>query len=117
LKIDGINPGSSDIIKEAYSGTREEDMQDFSRLLERAQQERDDKRLKEVCREMEAVFLSTMLQRMRATVNRDGLIKESLGENIFTSMLDGELAKEASGGEGIGIADLLYRQLSQNKDR
>jgi Rod binding domain-containing protein len=32
-------------------------------------------------------------------------------------MLDGELAKEASGGEGIGIADLLYRQLSQNKDR
>ncbi|MGI6704556.1 MAG: rod-binding protein [Clostridia bacterium] len=117
MKTDGINPYNSDIIKDTYRRVEQDTGQDFANILERAQAEKDDKRLKEACRELEAVFVNTVLERMRATIMRDGLIKKGLGEDIFTSMLDGQLASEISKGEGIGIADLLYRQLSNNTIR
>ncbi len=117
MKIDGINGYNSDIIKETYRSSQEDGQQAFADLLERAQEDRDSQRLREACKEMEAVFVNIVFDRMRATVKRDGLIEESLGENIFASMLDGELAQEISKGEGVGIADLLYKQLSKNTDR
>ncbi len=117
MKIDGINGYNSDIIKDTYRKAQQDAGQNFAGLLEKAQDYNDRQKLREACKELESVFVNTVLERMRATVKREGLIKESLGENIFNSMLDGELAKEISKGEGIGIADLLYRQLSKNIHR
>jgi flagellar protein FlgJ len=117
MKIDGINGYGSDIIKDTYKRVQQDTGKDFARLLDKAQSQRDKERLKEACKEMEAVFINTVLERMRATIIREGLIKESLGESIFTSMLDGELAQKISEGGGTGIADLLYRQLSKNIDK
>ena len=117
MKIGGINGYGGDIIKDTYKRIRQDTAVDFEGLLDKARAEKDKEKLKEACREMEAVFINTVLERMRATVIRDGLIKESLGEEIFTSMLDGELARKISTGGGTGIADLLYRQLSKNLER
>lgn len=118
MKTGGINGYGSDIIKDTYKRVAQQDTcRDFADILDRAQAEKDDERLKEACRELEAVFVNTVLERMRATIIRDGLIKKGLGEDIFTSMLDSELAREISKGKGTGIADLLYRQLSKNIER
>jgi flagellar protein FlgJ len=117
LKTSGINGYGSDIIKDTYKKIQQDSAAEFEDLLNKARAEKDKQRLKEACREMEAVFINTVLQRMRATIVRDGLIKESLGEEIFTAMLDEELARKISMGEGTGIADLLYRQLSQNIEK
>lgn len=116
MKINGINEYNSDIIKETYRSSQDV-KKDFAGLLYNVQQQRDHQRLKEACIEMEAVFFNTLLERMRATVVKGGLIEESLGESIFTSMLDSQLAEEASKAKGLGIADMLYRQLSTNLDR
>ena len=83
MKTDGINPYNSDIIKDTYRRVEQDTGQDFANILERAQAEKDDKRLKEACRELEAVFVNTVLERMRATIMRDGLIKKGLGR-IFS---------------------------------
>lgn len=71
---------------------------------------RDDARLRQACQGMEAVFLNLLLKEMRATVPADPL--DSHGEQIFRSFLDDELAKTSAQAGGIGLADMLYRQLA-----
>lgn len=114
MKIEGITGYGSDMIRSTYQSIRRDADRDFAGVLERAAENKEEQRLKEVCQELEAVFLNMVFQRMRATIIRGGLIKESLGEDIFTSMLDSELAREMSKGGSTGIADVLYRQLSEN---
>jgi Rod binding protein len=77
----------------------------------------DDAKLKAACREMEAVFLNMLLGEMRKSVPKGGLIDESSGEEIMRSMLDSELTKNMSQAGGIGLADMLYRQLSPKENR
>ncbi len=90
---------------------------DFAEKLSQATQNisdtEDQTKLKQACRDMEAVFLNFMMSKMRDTVPKDGLIKQSNAESIMTSMLDGELTKNMAQAGGIGLADMLYHQLSQ----
>ena len=43
-----------------------------------------------------------------------GLIEKSRGEEIFEEMLDDEYSKLAANGRGMGLADMLYKQLSKD---
>ncbi len=71
----------------------------------------DDKKLMEVCREFESVFVYMMLKEMKKTVPEDGLIEKSQGSRIFEDMYFEELSKEMSKGENsLGIAKMLYEQ-------
>lgn len=85
---------------------------DFSAGLAKAAQSNDDSKLKAVCQDMEAVFLNILMQRMRATVPKSGLLGDNSEEDIMRSMLDSEMTKEMAKAGGIGIADMLYRQLT-----
>ena len=60
---------------------------------------------------MEAMFLNLMMTNMRNTVQKSGLVDTSK-EEIMRSMLDSEMTKNMAEAGGIGIADMLYRQLS-----
>ncbi|MGE5396354.1 MAG: hypothetical protein ACM3MK_02320, partial [Chitinophagales bacterium] len=42
--------------------------------------EAEDKKLKETCRDLEAVFLSQLIKAMRATVPKSGLLGNSFGQ-------------------------------------
>ena len=64
------------------------------------------------CQGFEAMFLDMMYKQMRQTVPENTLFGESNGQKIFTSMRDSEMMKEISKAGGIGLADLLYRQLA-----
>lgn len=76
-----------------------------------------DKKLKTVCKDMESVFLNMMMTAMRATVPKDSLLGESNEDDIMKSMLDNETSKNMAQAGGIGLADLLYRQLSPSPQR
>lgn len=71
-----------------------------------------DKELKDACKGFEAMFLSMMYKEMRATVPENTLFGESNGQKIFMDMRDSELMKNVAESGGLGLADLMYRQLS-----
>lgn len=74
----------------------------------------EDKKLKAACQDMEAVFLNMLLSEMRKSVPKDSLFGSSNADEIMKSMLDSELTKGMSKAGGIGLADMMYRQLSSN---
>jgi flagellar protein FlgJ len=74
----------------------------------------DDEKLREVSYDFEAIFIKKMLDSMRSTVPKDGLFGESMARDIFEDMLYDEYSKMMSRTAGLGIADMIYRQLSQN---
>lgn len=70
-------------------------------------------KLKKVSQEFESIFLGYMLKQMRKTVPEDPLFGNSTAKDIFYEMYDDAVARELSKAGGIGLASLLYKQLSQ----
>ncbi|TCK93369.1 flagellar protein FlgJ [Natranaerovirga hydrolytica] len=90
-------------------------IQNNSNLEQKLEREANKDELKQVCQEFEAYFLEQMFKSMRNTVPDGGLIEKSHGEEIFEDMLYQEYAKEASKTESLGLAQMLYQQLSRNQ--
>lgn len=69
--------------------------------------------LREASREMESVFVGQMFDAMRRTTGEaKGLLAQSGPEKMFQQMLDQEVARSLAQGQGLGIGDLLEKQLS-----
>ena len=76
-----------------------------------------DKRLKDACKDFEALFLSSVLKAMRKTVEKTNLLGSDSAEDTFQEMMDVETAKSAAKTSSMGIADMLYRQLTSEMAR
>lgn len=86
----------------------------FEKLLAKAQEGKDEETLKEACREMEAYFIQELFKTMRSSTQLgEGIIPKGQHEEIFEDMLIEEQSKEATKAGGIGLADMLYKQLSR----
>ncbi len=72
---------------------------------------KSDTQLKEACFELESLFINYLLKEMRATIPKSGFISGGKAEEIYTSMLDSQLAKEMASSGGIGLSSLLRDQL------
>ncbi len=72
---------------------------------------RNDRRLKEACSDFEAIFIKQMLDSMRKTVDKSGLMDGGMAENIFQDMLYDKYAEKMSKTGNFGIKDILYKQL------
>ena len=70
-------------------------------------------RLRQACQDLEGVFLRHLFQAMRETVPKEGLMGDSSGEEIFTSMFDDAMADRASSQLSRGLADALFQQLGR----
>lgn len=68
--------------------------------------------LQKVCRDFESIFIQQMMQQMRQTVPQNGLFSGGRAEQIYTSMLDGEMSKNFAQERGMGLSEVMYRQLS-----
>jgi len=86
---------------------------DFSQFtnLRKAAGENDPAALREVANQFEALFLQTMLKSMREASLGDPLFGDSEELETYQGMMDQQLAVEMASGKGIGLADLLVRQL------
>lgn len=72
--------------------------------------------LKKVAQEFESIFINIMLKSMRdanAVFEKDNMLNSSEG-NTYRDMYDQQMALSLAKGKGLGIADLLYRQLQGN---
>lgn len=104
--IDGYTNGATNSVTQASDDS-------FARRLEAAAQSNDDKELKAVCQEFEAIMLDMLYKQMKATVIKSDLIEKDPGTEIFESMQDEELMKKASQTGTLGLAESLYKQLSR----
>ncbi len=71
-----------------------------------------DKRLMKVCIEMESIFVAKMLKEMRKTVHKSELFHGGYAEEIFEDMLYDKYALSLSKNSNLGLAKMLYNQLS-----
>jgi flagellar protein FlgJ len=66
--------------------------------------------LREVAQQFEALFVSMMLQSMRDASLANGMLDNDQSEQ-YQSMFDQQMALELTKGRGLGLADMLVRQL------
>jgi len=86
---------------------------EFQTILEKAQEQKDEKKLLQACQNFESIFLQMMLKNMRSTITEDGFIEKSYDREIFEGMYDEKLSEEMAKGQGIGLAQQMYKQLSK----
>lgn len=75
--------------------------------------EAKEKKLREACEGFESIFIQKMWQEMRNTVPKGGLL-QGHEERFWQDMYDQELAKSMTSAGGIGLADMMFEQLSRN---
>lgn len=113
-----INPlqGNKALIgKTAQDALLNKQNNDFQAVLDKVQSEQDDKKLREACQDMEAIFVNQLLKQMRATVPKSSLVDESMGSSIYKEMLDTEYSTMISkSSQNFGLADMLYKQLKRD---
>jgi peptidoglycan hydrolase FlgJ len=90
------------------------DFRQFAELRRSARAD-DPEALREVARQFESIFTKMMLDGMRAASFGDPMFGSDEGE-MYQSMMDDQLAIEMSQGKGLGLADMLIRQLSHGGD-
>lgn len=114
MQINGL--GADVKLKAAGAADSKQVTEGFAAKMEKAaasiQDDKEKAKLKEVCKDMEAVYLNLMLSKMRATVPKSKLMGDSSQEEMFRSLLDSEMTKNLAKAGGIGLADMLYRQLT-----
>jgi Rod binding domain-containing protein len=69
-------------------------------------------KLREAAHQLEGIFLSQLFQAMRQTVPASDS-PDAAGREMFTSMMDDELAARAADRLHRGLGEALYRQLSR----
>lgn len=75
---------------------------------------KDEKKLKEQCKDFEAIFVKMMLDSMDKTIDhKNDPFYGGQGEEIFKGMLNDERSKEIAKTQSVGIAELMYKQLSK----
>lgn len=84
----------------------------FQKYLEKAYSEGDKEKLKKACDEFEGILLNMVYDSMRATVQKSDLIPSDSGRDIFEGMLDDELMNNAAKSGGVGLSNMMYKQLS-----
>jgi flagellar protein FlgJ len=85
----------------------------FESKLQAAVESKDEKQLRSVCQDFEGIFLNMMYKQMKASIPKSTLIQEDFSMQTFNQMLDEELMNGAAKGRGVGLAESMYKQLSQ----
>ncbi len=72
--------------------------------------------LKEVAKQFESIFLNNVLKSMREAKLADGAM-DSDQSKFYNDMYDQQLAVHLSGSPGVGLADLIVKQLGHDKPK
>jgi len=112
MKIDGLSPVTAGL-EQSKQLTEKTSDASFEDALKKAADSGDDAELKKASQELESVFLNIMLSTMRKTIPDGGLVEKSQATKTFESMLDEEYAKSLSKSGGIGLAEVIQKQLKK----
>lgn len=107
--IDSSNPNQSNLYL------------DFAQFndLRKMSREDQDQALRQTAKQMEGVFLNMMLQSMRDanSVFAEGNMMESRDTQFYRGMYDKQLASNISDMGGVGLADIIVRQMSRQQNQ
>jgi len=70
--------------------------------------------LKSATQDFEGMFVSYLLKVMRSTVDSEENGEMSMGKDQYTDLFDNEIALSIARNRGMGIGDLIYRQLQDS---
>ena len=76
---------------------------------------KSDPDLEDASRQFESLLLNFMIREMRATVPESALFPPSMAQEIFTGMMDEQIAGKMAQNGGIGIARMIFDQLNGQK--
>ena len=107
-----INVGS-DMFQYASSITSSNTSTSIQNMKDASLVNSTDEELMDACREFEAYFVEQLMKQMQKTVIKSELTEESETESYFKEMLYQEYAAEASEGQGVGIAKMMYEQMKR----
>lgn len=111
IDISGINNQLSQFITSSTKGNIEQET--FEAAIKEAMEKKDEEKLKKACQEFEGYFLQQLFKEMRKTIPESNLFEKSAGREIYEDVLYEEYSKNISRGSGMGIADMLYKQLNR----
>lgn len=111
INVSNINNQMSQFLNSSTKAAA--DQNTFEALLDEAIEKKDESKLKKACEDFEGYYLQQLFSEMRKTVPDSGLLEKSQGRGIYEDMLYEEYAKNISKGKGLGISDMLYKQLSK----
>ena len=87
----------------------------FSDILKKADggEDREEKKktLKQLCQDMESIFLYQMIKVMRKSVPESDFLEKGPGEKIFKEMLDEKYSQKMASASTTGLSEMLYRSL------
>lgn len=109
--INGINNSPELNINTSKVKSEQSEFQD---ILKNVQEEQDEEKLMETCKKLEAVFVNMMFKQMHSTVLKSKLIDGGFSEEVYNDMLIEKYSEEATKGSGMGLAQMMYKQLSKN---
>ena len=75
-------------------------------------QTKKEQELRDACKGFEAMFLNIMYKEMRNTVPENSLFGDSNADKILQDMRDTEMVNQMAKAGGVGLADVLYKQLT-----
>jgi flagellar protein FlgJ len=77
----------------------------------------DKEKLKKACGEIESLFISQMLQFMRRTIPQSGLLGNGPGKDIYETLFDQELSKSLAKKGGMGLGNMIYKQMIKREEK
>ena len=95
------------------SGRFSLDAQSLDKLRLQSRQD-PGKALEVVARQFEGVFINMLMKSMREASPQDGPF-DSDQTRFYTEMFDRQLAQKLSSGKGIGLADMMVKQMSRSQ--
>ncbi len=81
----------------------------------RATESAENRKLKEATTDFETLFIKQMLNSMRKTVSKSGLLDGGQAQEIFEDMLYDEYSSKIAKTAKLGISDMMFKQLSTQK--
>ncbi|PBO37246.1 flagellar P-ring protein [Salmonella enterica] len=70
--------------------------------------------IRPVARQVEGMFVQMMLKSMREALPKDGLFSSDQ-TRLYTSMYDQQIAQQMTAGKGLGLADMMVKQMTSGQ--
>ncbi|MGL9719626.1 flagellar assembly peptidoglycan hydrolase FlgJ [Symbiopectobacterium sp.] len=71
--------------------------------------------IRAVARQMEGIFVQLMMKSMRSASIEDGLLNNDQ-TRLYTSMYDQQVGQQIASGKGLGLADVMVKQLTATQN-
>lgn len=101
-----------------YSGGRmDSQIESLKALSLDRNQKKTDKQMRETADQFEEIIIRQLLKEMRKTVPKEGILEDSHATEMYTDMVDDNLAKEMAEGRALGISDMVFADLKEKNDK